>query len=97
MRTKLHLKAIALFTEHSYVQHPWLTIEDENHAIWRMLESFTKDIAYYRNHFVIACIDENEKSVFLGYNDNKFYIGTEAYSMSDAEKHKLVRDITVRI
>ena len=47
MRTKLHLKAIALFTEHSYVQHPWLTIEDETGAIWRMLESFTKDIEYY--------------------------------------------------
>lgn len=97
MRTKLHLKAIALFTEHSYVQHPWLTIEDENHAIWRMLESFTKDIAYYRNHFVIACIDENENSIFLGYNDNKFYIGSAAHSLGDAKKHKLIRDIIVRI
>ena len=97
MRTKLHLKAIALFTEHSYVQHPWLTIEDESGVIWRLLESITKDIQYYRNHFVIACIDENENPIYLGYNDNKFYIGSEACSLSDAEKHTVVRDITIRI
>lgn len=97
MKTKLYLKAVSLFTEHSYVQHPWLTVEDETGAIWRMLESFTKDIEYYRNHFVIACIDENEDSIFLGYNDNKFYIGSKAFSMSDAEKHTLVREIIIRI
>jgi hypothetical protein len=97
MKTKLHLKAVSLFTEHSYVQHPWLTIEDENGAIWRMLESFTKDIEYYRNHFVIACIDENENPVFLGYNDNKFHVGSAASSCGDAKKHKLLRDITIRL
>lgn len=97
MKTKLHLTAKTLFTEHSYVQHPWLTIEDEDGVIWKLLESITKDIHYYRNHFVIACIDENENPIYLGYNDNKFYIGSKAFSMCDAEKYTLVKDITIRI
>ena len=97
MKTKLHLKAVSLFTEHSYVQHPWLTIEDEDHAIWSILKNFTQDIEYYRNHFVIACIDENENPIFLGYNDNKFYIGSAAHSLGDTKKHKLIRDISIRI
>lgn len=89
MKVKISFLAVALHTEHCYVQHPLLKVEDENYKLWNQLKKFCVDngIEIYFNHFVIQGIDVNTKtSVFIGYNDGIVTLGFDIAYKNDSER-----------
>lgn len=85
MKTIIRFRAIALHTEHCYVQHPTISIEDEDHVLWDRLTGYLKKHSFHRNHFCVEGVDENGHPVFVGYNDGKLSIGSMIGSMADSK------------
>lgn len=85
MKTIIRFRAVALHTEHCYVQYPVISIEDENTALWSKLTSYFKDYDFYKNHFCVEGVDENGHPVFVGYNDGRISIGSMIGSMADSK------------
>lgn len=85
MKTIIRFRAIALHTEHCYVQYPTILIEDEDTALRSKLTGYLKKYDFYKNHFCVEGVDENGHPIFVGYNDGKISIGSMIGSMADSK------------
>lgn len=76
MKTIIKVNMTALFSEHCYVQHPFLEVQDDTLEVWTKLTNRLKSlgISIYWNHFALECIN-GDAIYYLGYNDNKLSIG----------------------
>lgn len=85
---KLIVNIVKIHTEHSYVQHPIFGFEDNDHKVFnQLLKIFSKLLIpfFYKNHFVLECVDYNNNTYYIGYNDNKVNIGTKMDSLNDSK------------
>lgn len=98
MKTRINFLAIALHTEHCYVQGPLLKVEDESYQLWNQLKRFIVEngIDVYFNHFVIQGVDVNSKtSIFIGYNDGTLTLGFKIVSMKDSKSLVINNPLTI--
>lgn len=86
MTTTLKLNVLAVFSEHCYVQHSFMKVEDNNHEVWMKLTGILKSlgITMYWNHFALKCID-GDAIYYIGYNDGKLSLGMTIGKMKDSQ------------
>ena len=94
MKAKGFLHVIAVHSEHSYVQHPFFTIEDEDYKIYNRISKFLdeKEIEIYKNHITFECVDYNGNPIYLGYNDGRLSFGHTIGSMMDSKTTMIAHD-----
>ena len=85
---KIRLTIVAVFSEHCYTQHSWISIEDADHKLWKQLTSALKGagVSIYFNHFVLKCEDDEKNVIYLGYNDNQVSFGFSIGKMGDSKE-----------
>ena len=79
-------------TEHCYVQNAICKIQDKEHAIWLQIKSLLTTLcvpSMYLNHFVLECVNTDNQTFYIGYNDNVVTIGLKIGKMSDSKTHKV--------
>lgn len=79
-------------TEHCYVQNAICKIQDKEHAIWLQIKSLLTTLcvpSMYLNHFVLECVNTDNQTFYIGYNDNAVTIGLKIGKMSDSKTHKV--------
>lgn len=79
-------------TEHCYVQNVICKIQDKDHAIWLQIKSLLTTLcvpSMYLNHFVLECVNTDNQTFYIGYNDNAVTIGLKIGKMSDSKTHKV--------
>lgn len=79
-------------TEHCYVQNAICKIQDKDHAIWLQIKSLLTTLcvpSMYLNHFVLECVNTDNQTFYIGYNDNAVTIGLKIGKMSDSKTHKV--------
>ena len=92
MKTRISFLAVCFHSEHCFVQHPLLKVEDEGYQLWNQLEKFCRDngISAYMNHFVIEGINADTNTpIYLGYNSGKVTLGLEMGSLNDSKKFNI--------
>ena len=84
-------------TEHCYVQNAICKIQDKEHAIWLQIKSLLTTLcvpSMYLNHFVLECVNTDNQTFYIGYNDNAVTIGLKIGKMSDSKTHKVSFNIS---
>lgn len=79
-------------TEHCYVLNAICKIQDKDHAIWLQIKSLLTTLcvpSMYLNHFVLECVNTDNQTFYIGYNDNAVTIGLKIGKMSDSKTHKV--------
>lgn len=79
-------------TEHCYVQNAICKIQDKEHAIWLQIKSLLTTLcvpSMYLNHFVLECVNTDNQTFYIGYNDNAVTIGLKIGKMSDSKTHEV--------
>ena len=92
MKTRISFLAVCFHSEHCFVQHPLLKVEDEDYQLWNQLKKFCRDngISAYMNHFVIEGINADTNTpIYLGYNYGKVTLGLEMGSLNDSKKFNI--------
>lgn len=84
---QIKVNCIAVFSEHCYVQHPFMEITDNSHEVWTKLTSRLKSLGIniYWNHFALECIS-GDAIYYLGYNDNVLSIGMTLGRLRDSKE-----------
>lgn len=96
----LHVRVVKIHTEHSYVQHPILNFEDKEHKVFNQILKILSTLLvpyFYKNHFVIECIDGNDNIYYIGYDDNMISIGTEMSVMNDSKSFEVSYNLSTII
>ena len=84
-------------TEHCYVQNTICEIQDKDHAIWVQIKSLLRTLcvpSMYLNHFVLECVNSDNQTFYIGYNDNAVTIGLIIGKMPDSKTHKVSFNIS---
>lgn len=79
-------------TEHCYVLNAICKIQDKDHAIWLQIKSLLTTLcvpSMYLNHFVLECVNTDNQTFYIGYNDNVVSIGLKIGKISDSKTHKV--------
>lgn len=84
-------------TEHCYVLNAICKIQDKDHAIWLQIKSLLTTLcvpSMYLNHFVLECVNTDNQTFYIGYNDNAVTIGLKIGKISDSKTHKVSFNIS---
>ena len=90
-RNLIKMNINKVHTEHCYVQNAIVTIQDTDHAIWTQIKDILRALCVpmYLNHFVLECVNIDNQTFYIGYNDNIVSIGLKIGKMSDSKTHQV--------
>ena len=91
-RNLIKMNINKVHTEHCYVQNAIVTIQDKDHAIWTQIKDILCALcvpSMYFNHFVLECVNTDNQTFYIGYNDNIVSIGLKIGKMSDSKTHQV--------
>lgn len=96
-RNVIKMNINKVHTEHCYVQNAFIKIQDTDHAIWVQIKSLLNALcvpSMYLNHFVLECVNTENQTFYIGYNDNVVSIGLKIGKMSDSKTHQVSFNIS---
>ena len=96
-RNVIKMNINKVHTEHCYVQNVIVKIQDTDHAIWTQIKDILSALcvpSMYLNHFVLECVNTDNQTFYIGYNDNVVSIGLKIGKMSDSKTHQVSLNIS---
>lgn len=96
-RNVIKMNINKVHTEHCYVQNAFIKIQDTDHAIWTQIKDILRALcvpSMYFNHFVLECVNTDNQTFYIGYNDNVVSIGFVVGKMPDSKTHQVSFNIS---
>ena len=96
-RNVIKMNINKVHTEHCYVQNAFIKIQDTDHAVWTQIKDILRALcvpSMYFNHFVLECVNTENQTFYIGYNDNVVSVGLKIGKMSDSKTHQVSFNIS---